>query len=57
MKCYKCGKEDVPVYRTGPKGVDDPRWACEGCMKQPPDPEIKELVDVIAKADKKSGVE
>ncbi len=49
MKCTVCGATDKPVYRTAPKGEGiAPMWRCEECLKNPPDPELKEIVDILS---------
>ena len=49
MKCIVCKSENIPVYRTGPKGPgQDPKWTCEGCMKQAPPSDVKAVVDALS---------
>lgn len=47
MKCYKCGINNVPLFRQNPKG-EEGIWACEPCGTARIDPEVKEIVDIIA---------
>lgn len=34
MKCNSCGAsfDDVPLYRTNPKGQPNAGWMCEKCI-------------------------
>jgi len=45
MKCGKCGKVGVAVYRNGPKGTDV-EWRCIDCVDKQyyPDPSLRKLV-------------
>jgi hypothetical protein len=36
MKCVDCGAENVPVYRSTPKGMPA-EWKCEKCINPPKD--------------------
>lgn len=49
IKCTVCGAEDRPVYRSTPKG-QPAKWVCEECLKMPPDPEVKKIVDILYRA-------
>lgn len=48
MKCFMCPRtlDNGPLYRYNEKGLD-PIWACEEHSKQPIDPELKEISDII----------
>lgn len=52
IHCIKCDSDDGrPVFRTKPKGQPDAGWTCEECIADPPDADLKELVDTIDDAD------
>jgi hypothetical protein len=52
MKCYICGKGPAPehgggtVYRVNEKGRLG-IWACREHNRQPVDPEVQEITDII----------
>lgn len=53
-KCAKCGvsNEHKPLFRANEKGVPA-EWRCMKCLDTPPDPAIKEIVDVLVKGQPK----
>jgi hypothetical protein len=50
MKCKKCGRNNVPLYRNAPKG-ELANWSCIHCVDPEfmPNGEVRKICGVISR--------
>lgn len=53
LRCEVCNKglaDGISLYRVNEKGVPA-IWRCEEHLEKEPDPEVKNIVDILSKTD------